>query len=185
MKWVTLGLAMMLVATGARAEDEAQPAKKPPLPSVFLNIGGGYAGPPMPKALSNAPATGQILFGDLHVFPFSVRELGFVVRGDVTVMDTHSFFGSDAPAFYSLVGGPEVQTRVDFVVLRGGVLGGMRAWSDGVTTYLDPRVLVTAQMDFVLHRESSFTPVVGFFAGVDVYPGIGWNAGATVSIAVF
>jgi hypothetical protein len=187
MKWVTLGIAMMLVAGAARAQDETQPAKKEPLPSVFLNMGGGYAGPPVPKAIASPGANvGQILFGDLHVFPFSaVRELGFVARADVTVLSTSSFFGSSAPAIWSVLGGPELQTRTGVLIVRGGVLAGMRAWSDGATTFVDPRVLLTMQTDFVLHRESAFTPVVGFFAGVDVYPGIGWNAGATVSIAVF
>jgi hypothetical protein len=190
MKWVMGMLAMMLVAmTGeARAEEETQPAaKKEPLPSVFLNMGGGYAGPSVPSAIATPDnKVGQILFGDLHVFPIStVRELGFVVRGEITVLSTKDFFGSSAPAIYSVLGGPELQTRTGVLILRGGVLAGMRAWSDGVMTYMDPRVLITMQTDFVLHKESEFTPIVGFFGGVDVYPGIGWNAGATISIAVF
>jgi hypothetical protein len=189
MKWVTLGIAMMLVATGARAEDETQPtpAKKELLPSVFFNMGGGYAGPSVPKAIATPDTNvGQILFGDLHVFPASgFRELGFVVRGEITVLSTKEFFGSSAPAIYSVLGGPELQTRTGILILRGGVLGGMRAWSDGVMTQVDPRVLVTVQTDFVLHKESDFTPVVGFFGGIDVYPGIGWSAGVTVSIGVF
>jgi hypothetical protein len=187
MKWVTLSIAM-LVATGARAEDEAQPpVKKEQLPSVFLNMGGGYAGPSVPKAIATPDTNvGQILFGDLHVFPFSAfREIGFVVRGDITVLSTKSFFGSSAPSIYSFLGGPELQTRAGFLILRGGVLGGVRAWSDGVMSFMDPRVVVTMQTDFVMHHESEFTPIVGFFGGIDVYPGIGWNAGATVSIAVF
>jgi hypothetical protein len=184
MKWGTIAIAMLVVIP-AHAEDETQPTKKEPLPSVLLNVGGGWAGPPVPSAIASQGTTGQILFADLHLFPVSaVRELGLVMRGDMTVLSTKQFFGSSAPSIFSLLAGPELQTRAGVIVLRGGVLGGMRTWSDGVSSFVDPRVLVTMQTDFVI-RQGDFMPVVGFFGGVDVYPGIGWSIGTTVSLAVF
>ena len=84
------------------------------------------------------------------------RELGFVVRGDITVLSTKDFFGSSAPAIYSFLGGPEMQTHLGRRPRRRARVERRR---------------------HAAHRSAR--------RGVDVYPGFGWNAGATVSIAVF
>jgi len=190
MKRVLASLAaMLLVAPSAVAQDaeaNAQTKEAPlPLPSVLFDLGGGYAAPPIPLALSmQGYSVGQVLYGDVHFFPLPFRALGFVVRGDATVLSTRRFLGSSAPAIFSATAGPELQTRAGALMFRCSVLGGVRTLGDGVATLVQPRMLANLQADFVFGRASQL-PVAGFFAGLDFLPGMGWSIGATVSFAIF
>ncbi len=180
---------VFFLSSVAAAQDAPQSPEKArePLPTLFMTTGGGWAGPPIPSMYkAQGYSLGELLYGSVHVFPFRVRELGFVARGDVTMLDSPDGKSPTiaAPWIFSVVGGPEAQTRAGAFMFRGALLGGARFYNAGVATIAEPRVLVHTQVEYALGGGSSAT-VFGFVAGLDLVPAVGWSAGATMSFAIF
>ena len=133
----------------------------------------------------------------LHIFPFSLREIGFIVTTETISRSSNGTYstptgtiGDDASSkttYYSVQAGPEAQMRFDAFTFRvGGVLG----WRDVSFDHydaLDWRAGVRGQVEYTFlgGRAGSSGLSIGLFANVDALPGFGWSSGATVTFAYF
>ena len=83
---------------------------------------------------------------------------------------------------------PETQLRFGDLLWRAGALGGFRYTAIGDFNAWEPRIAGRSQVDWVLGGErdrGSVAFTMGLFGTVDVYPALGWSAGASITVAAF
>jgi len=149
---------------------------------------GGALGAPRP--------IGFVYTMAMHVYPTSFRAIGLVATSEIggftdNMSAATTTFGpvDQSTTFYtSLMIGPEAQLRFGDLLWRGGVLGGFRYAEIGDFSAWEPRVAGRAQVDWVVGGERERGAVaftMGLFGTVDVYPALGWSAGASMTVAAF
>ncbi len=143
-------------------------------------------------ALGFAHPMGWIINATIHAYPFSFRGIGLVSTAEFGGFTGNTTSGSSAfgpvdasnNSYWSILVGPEAQLAGSFFA-RAGILGGGRYSQIDDFTSFEWRVAARGQVDWILGdvRRKDSTVTFGVFGGADLFPALGWSAGASIAVA--
>jgi hypothetical protein len=148
------------------------------------------------RALGAPQPIGVVYTMAMHLYPLSVRAIGLAATTEIGALTDNmsaatTTFGpvdQSTTLYTSMTIGPEAQLRFGDLLWRAGALGGFRYTAIGDFNAWEPRIAGRSQVDWVLGGErdrGSVAFTMGLFGTVDVYPALGWSAGASITVAAF
>jgi hypothetical protein len=200
MKNVLAALFVIAFATPVLAQDASRASTVvPPVVAVDFGMGASQIGLAHSSfgsvkgvSLGLLHPSGLMFDTTLHVFPFKLRNIGFVTTAEMLLAGADgtppSTIGTDqTPTTMSVIVGPEAQGRIDAFVFRAAALAGFRSTSYADFSSTEGRVTFRAQADWVFGdwRKGDAGLSLGTFASFDVVPALGWTWGLSFSWLLF